>query len=275
MSDLSRDELDVIAGARRGLGPNAQDTARVLHKARLAIGSGAVPDADAGPSSVAAKSAMSGVLAKHVASWLAVAGIAAWLGYQAGFSYGEQSAHEATASAREIASPAPAPEPPLAPLAAASAAAPDEPNKTGEPANDRAAEPRRKPKPAAQPMLVPEGPVASQAAAPAVPQPNASLDAEIKALRFVERALRNREPKTALKRLAQLDRDVPQGQMLEERAAARAMARCEARALEAVPDRVEVMQRVLEFSQQYPASVYFARVRQTCLATIDRDAATD
>jgi hypothetical protein len=273
MSDFSRDQLDVLAGARRGLGPNAQDAARVLHKARLAIGSGVVPAAEAGLAGGAAKSATAGVLAKHVASWLAVAGIAAWLGYHAGFSYGEQSARQASVGAREIASPAPAPEPPLA---AVSAAAPVESkNIAGESPSERAAEPKRKPKPAAQPMLVPEAPDASQAVAPVAPQPNASLDAEIKALRFVERALRNREPKTALTRLAQLDRDVPQGQMLEERAAARAMARCDARALEAAPDRVEVMQRVLEFSQQFPASVYFARVRQTCLATIDRDAATD
>jgi hypothetical protein len=63
--------------------------------------------------------------------------------------------------------------------------------------------------------------------------------------------------------------------MMEERAAARAMARCEQSARGPAPDQAEVMQRVLEFSQRYPASVYFARVRQTCLATIERDAATD
>src|SRR5687767_8435109 len=117
MSDFSRDELDVLAGARRGLGPNGQDAARVLHKARLAIGSGAVPAAEAGLLGGAAKSATLGVLAKNIASWLAVAGIAAWLGYYAGFSHGEQSAREASAGAQENAAAAPAPEPPLAPLA--------------------------------------------------------------------------------------------------------------------------------------------------------------
>jgi hypothetical protein len=270
MSDLSRDELELLAGARRELGPSAHDAARVLHKTRLAIGSGAVPTADAGQPSATAKSATLGVLAKKAASWLAVAGIAAWLGYNAGFDLGEQRAREASVPA----------ELPAAPLQVEQAQAPKPPRAEVEPASAKLElpKPKRKPKPAAEPMLVPDAPETSEtpeASAPAASQPNASLDAEIKALRFVERALRNREPQSALGRLAKLDREVPDGQLLEERAAARAIAGCEARALEATPDRTQAMQRVLEFSQQYPASVYFARVRQTCLATIDRDAATD
>jgi hypothetical protein len=280
MSDFSRDEHDVLAGARRALEPSAQDAARVLHNARLAIGNGAVPAADAAPASGAANGALIGALAKKAASWLAVAGIAAWLGYAAGLSRGEQHARDANgATARAASAPvsqlprAAAPPiegaPPSARSAEAPALAPE-----AAPAAPAMEPPRRKPKLVPEPALAPEVDEAPALAAPP-PAPSASLDAEIKALRYVERALRNREPQNALARLAQLDREVPNGQMREERAAAHAMARCEARAVEGKPDHAQVMQRVLEFSQRYPASVYFARVRQTCLATIDRDAATD
>jgi hypothetical protein len=115
-----------------------------------------------------------------------------------------------------------------------------------------------------------KAPAAAATLAPA-PEPavvSSSLDAEVKALRSVERALRNREPRRALELLAQLDLTTANGQLLEERAAARAMALCDERAASRTVDRAEAMQRVLEFSQRYPASVYFARVRRTCLATI-------
>jgi len=287
MSDFSRDELDVLdvlAGARRALEPTARDTARVLHNARLAIGSGAVPAADAALASGAGKGAMTGALAKQAASWLAVAGIAAWLGYHAGLSAGELRAREANAaSTRAATAPASlAPRTGSAPNVPAQPSVPSSearaPASEAAPTARAAAQPRRKPKIAPEvdeaPALAPEVDEAPALAAPP-PAPSASLDAEIKALRYVERALRNREPHNALARLAQLDREVPDGQMKEERAAAQAMARCEERARSGAPDHAQVMQRVLEFSQQYPASVYFARVRQTCLATIDRDAATD
>jgi hypothetical protein len=273
MSDFSRDELELLAGARRALSPSAQDTARVLNKAQQAIAAGAVPAAEA----ASATSGGSVLLLKKALSWLAIAGIAAWLGYGAGFKLGEQRAREAT---RELARVEPAPAPQAPPIAALPSKldVPSAPSAVSAPGTEapavRALEPRRKVKPAAGPMLAPETDDAPVLAAPP-PPPSASLDAEIKALRYVERALRNREPHNALARLAQLDREVPGGQMIEERAAARAMARCEDRAQNGRADQSDVMQRVLEFSQQYPASVYFERVRKTCLATIDRDAATD
>ena len=267
--DFSQRELDMIAGARRGLGPSAGDTARVLHTARLAIGSGATPSLATGVAP-----AVPALLAKKVLTWLAVAGIAAWLGYSAGFELGEQRAREASvAAARPALAPAlPSAAPPVERVEPSAASAQRAPSRSKPAAPSATDAPRRKPKPTVEPSLAPE---VDDAPALAAPPPSPSLDAEIKALRFVERALRNREPHNALARLAQLDREVPDGQMREERAAARVMARCEERALKGSLARADVMQRVLEFSQQYPASVYFARVRQTCLATIDRDAATD
>ena len=263
--DFSRDELDVLAGARRGLTPSAQDAARVLHNARLAIASGAV--VSAGASIVKHSSAVSlGLLKKLVVS-LAIAGASAWLGYHAGYVIGERDAREQ--AARMQARPAPAE--PATPRVVEPAALVviEAPAEAARASVEAPVAPRRRANKAIAAAIEPA------IDAPLAPPPNRSLDAEVKTLRLVERALRNREPRRALDLLAQLDRDVPSGQMIEERAAARAMARCEQSAASGTLEQAEVMQRVLEFSQQYPASVYFARVRQTCLATIDRDAATD
>jgi len=272
VSNFSDRELELLAGARRALGPSEHDAARVLHKAKLAIESGAVPAAQ---SAVVATKSAGAAIAKKALAWLAIAGSAAWLGYGAGFQLGQHRARDARAGTPAerapqvravVAPPVEAREQPSGPSL--------EPPRT-DPIISRTPEaPRRKPKAPAAPLLAPEADEAPVLAAPP-PAPNASLDAEIKALRYVERALRNREPHNALARLTQLDGEVPQGQMMEERAAARAMARCEERAQNGTPDQAEVMKRVLEFSQLYPASVYFARVRQTCLATSERDAATD
>ena len=84
-----------------------------------------------------------------------------------------------------------------------------------------------------------------------------SLQLELRALRNVERALRDQQPQRALELLGELDRDVPEGALVEERLAAFQMARC-ARGL-GTPSRLRA-----EFSDAYPGSVYRARVEQTC-----------
>jgi hypothetical protein len=89
-----------------------------------------------------------------------------------------------------------------------------------------------------------------------------SLDPEVRALKAIERALRRREAGQALALLQQLDRQVPSGKLTEERAAAFAMARCDLGI--GTP-----MAHALDFSQRYPASVYFARVRQSCAGATD------
>jgi hypothetical protein len=274
MSDFSRDEQELLAGARRALGPSAADSARVLHKARLAIASGAVAAAET--ASVA--SGASALLVKKVLTWLAIATLAAWLGYGVGFELGERRAREASRGPTQTVAAGPAPQAPWLERPPSEPQAPSMPAVVVSPSSDAPAAQttlsRRKAKLAPEPLLAPENDDAPVLAAPP-PAPSASLDAEIKALRYVERALRNREPRNALARLAQLDREVPAGQMTEERVAARAMASCEERAQNGTSDRSAVMQRVLDFSQRYPASVYFERVRRICLATIDRDGATD
>ena len=88
--------------------------------------------------------------------------------------------------------------------------------------------------------------------------PDPSLDQEVRALRSVERALRDRQPGLALALLAALDRDVPGGKLVEEREAMLVIARC---AQADAPIRVELEGA---FAGRNPGSVYLQRVQQAC-----------
>ncbi|MES1208405.1 MAG: hypothetical protein ABUS79_20905 [Pseudomonadota bacterium] len=91
--------------------------------------------------------------------------------------------------------------------------------------------------------------------------PAESLAVEVRGLRNVERALRDQKPGLALAYLDDLDREVPGGQMREERVALRAIARC---ARGGLPFGVDEGQ---DFAAAYPASAYRARVEQACGGT--------
>ncbi|HVT07050.1 MAG TPA: hypothetical protein VHO67_06315, partial [Polyangia bacterium] len=88
-----------------------------------------------------------------------------------------------------------------------------------------------------------------------------SLAVEVRGLRNVERALRDHNPGLATVYLDDLDREVPGGQMREERVALRAIARC---ARGAQPFGVDLAE---DFNAVYPASPYRARVAQACGGT--------
>jgi hypothetical protein len=88
--------------------------------------------------------------------------------------------------------------------------------------------------------------------------PAESLAAEVRALRNVERALRGGNPGLAAAFLDDLDREVPDGQMREERTALRTIASCTAGSQ---PFGVNLAE---EFADAYPFSAYRARVQQAC-----------
>jgi hypothetical protein len=90
----------------------------------------------------------------------------------------------------------------------------------------------------------------------------------VRALRGVERALRDRQPGLALALLRQLDRAVPDGKLGEEREATSAIARC---ALGTVPLGVDLAE---DFADRHPDSVYLKRVEQAC-ATSTMESETD
>jgi hypothetical protein len=105
---------------------------------------------------------------------------------------------------------------------------------------------------------VPHGSGAGASAVSA--SPGASLGAEVRALRAVERALRDGEPGLALALLRELDRAVPDGSLVEEREATAAIARC---ALGQAPFGVDLGR---DFAERHPDSVYLSRVQQGCAA---------
>jgi hypothetical protein len=88
--------------------------------------------------------------------------------------------------------------------------------------------------------------------------PAEALGQEVRALRAVEHALRDDDPRLALAILQQLDRDVPKGKLVEERRATSVIARCSAGA---VPFGVDL---AADFAGDYPESVYLGRVEQSC-----------
>jgi hypothetical protein len=91
--------------------------------------------------------------------------------------------------------------------------------------------------------------------------PTESLAIEVRALRNAERALRDGNPGLALAFLQELDRQVPNGKLAEERDAAATTARC------ARGDHPFGVDMAEEFAQRHPASVYRARVEQACAPT--------
>ncbi|HET6283143.1 MAG TPA: hypothetical protein VFH73_19450 [Polyangia bacterium] len=80
----------------------------------------------------------------------------------------------------------------------------------------------------------------------------------MRALRSVERALRDHQPGMALALLLQLDRTVPSGKLSEEREATAIIARC---ALGEVPFGIDLP---ADFAERHPDSVYLRRIEQAC-----------
>jgi hypothetical protein len=275
MNDRDPLEESLLAAARRAHEPSAEDAARVLRATRLAIGvcaptSTEVADATSGALGAGKGLVGSALAAKLVASALAIASVSGGIGYQLGMRAAEPRtpiaapAPIATASARL---PAAQPSAMQAPSAARAPAAvqpqprehdEDKPQGLDAAPRARASQPRG-------PHLEPPTREIVQVGAPLeeASLPLGSLDAEVRALERVQRALRDRVPAEALALLEQLDRDVPQGRLKEERSAAGALARCEL-------GQGEPLAHALEFSQRFPASVYFARVRKTCMDAAKR-----
>lgn len=100
------------------------------------------------------------------------------------------------------------------------------------------------------------------ASTPVLTQPTPGGDAalvvdEVEQVRRVQRALAQGQPGLALRLLNTLDREMPEGRLLEERAAARAIARCMSD-----PSRGAIEYRA--FSQRYAQSVHDKRVAGVC-----------
>ena len=241
MTGLPDDEERLLASARRAFAPTASDARRVLVATRAAIAA----DALAAPPQVGkvAAAGAARLWLQRAALGLIVAALSGALGYRAGLTAGRAERPE----------PAPQPQPNTA-TTRDQPPPPVPPTPTAAPASLPAPEP-----PTAPPPRKPQRPArgdglrnVENSSAKA-----ASLDEEVEALREVERALRDGDPRRAFELLGDLDRSIPGGRLQEERAAAFVRARC-ALGL----GKGERLAR--EFAEQYPTSVYLARVQQAC-----------
>ncbi len=231
MTDNGPKAADVLARAHRDWSPSAADQERVRQAIGAALAIGAptsMPTAAPRAHGWATRLLAAGTIAA------ASGGIGYWAGHRAGL--------RETPLATRVA-PAPSQAAPSAPLVPSLV-------------------------PETQP-LTPSAPVAAHhgghmgrhEVADSAPAPTESLAVEVGALRNAERALGDSNPGLALAFLAELDRQVPNGQLTEERDAAATLARC------ARGDRPIGVDLAGDFAERHPASVYRARVEQTCAAT--------
>jgi len=240
MSNDKPDISGVLARARRARSPSAADAERVRHAIDAALAAGgagagdtmgtrAVASAAGWPSRLLLASAIAGVSA----------GVGYWAGHRAGLRDAERpgpavSSAPARDATGEIKPPAVA--------ATETGIAPRAPSPFIPSHRDAAR-------------------TAHHGAETQAPSPTESLAIEVRALRNAERALRDGNPGLALAFLQELDRQVPDGQLAEERDATATTARC------ARGDRPFGVNLLEEFVQRHPASVYRARVEQACAAT--------
>jgi len=94
--------------------------------------------------------------------------------------------------------------------------------------------------------------------APSAPPPSNSLSEELDLLRRAERTIRSGNAQVALGLLQEMDEKFPKGQLVEERTAARVMARCQ------LDDTAAARARGNAYLLAHSQSVYADRVRSLC-----------
>lgn len=240
--DLDADEAALLRGARRALSPSPEDTVRIRQATHLALASlPAALQSGADASSPVVDAALA-----RLSQWggkLVVASALVSASAGAGYTLGLRAGRAEVPPTSAPAAPAPASEDP------------------------RSAELRPTPELPVSPSL--HAPVERPGAAPPERRASGLADAspaglddaplarEIRALRRVDRLLRENNPRFALALLSELDRDVPKGQLTEERRAAFAAATCAV-----FPDTAKAARR--GFEERFPRSVYQGRVDQAC-----------
>ena len=236
-----RGPAEVLARARRTWSPGEADAVRVRRAISAALAAGPTPGEDAAPAHPrASASAWTSRLLVAGAIAAASGGVGYWAGLRASLREAPRAAPLVSLASRSVTAVEPRLPPSVAPSPAVATP------------------------PLAMPSLVPsrhdlhsgrrslETRTASQ---------SNSLAVEVAALRNAERALRDGNPGLALAFLQELDRQVPNGQLAEERDAASTLARC------ARGDHPFGVNLGAEFTERHPGSVYRARVEQACPET--------
>ena len=248
MNGDKRDSSEVLARARRAWSPGPADAARVRRGIGAALAAGPASDGGAAPGGPRVSAS-----APNWTSRLLVAGAIAAASGGSGYWAGHRAGLREARPLPSVASLSPTGVPALDPNGPSLSA----PSPTSDAPTSAA-------RSLAIPSLVPSRHGAHAARhesdGPTSPQTE-SLAIEVRALRNAERALRDGNAGLALAFLQELDRQVPNGQLVEERDAAGTLARC------ARGDHPFGVNLAAEFTERHPGSVYRARIEQACPAT--------
>jgi len=230
-------EAELLARAKRGLSPTRDDELRVRAALQHAVTSGQPSASDAARPTLPAAAKLPAVAKLGAALLLAAATGSAgyWLGFRAG------SATKASEPPRVVERTV------LVPRGEAAAPA--------EPVTSAPKDPPTKPSRSLRAL-----PSASSvtAAEPA----ESPLELETRFLARVERSLRSENPRLALGLLGELDRLVPDGQLVEERRAGHVVAHCQLGSESAA-------KLAQDFAARFPSSAYAARIEQACAANLE------
>ncbi len=240
---MSEDQASVLASARRGLSPTSGDAERVHAAIQLAL---RVPATMPHANSEALSKPLRSLLrwGRPVAA-LALATATGAGGYALGFRAGR--AERVISAPRVVVAPPPT----VMPVPRVETPAPLRP------LPELPAPPARPGRSAIEKSLSPApSSIASSSSA------ESPLELETRLLTRVERALRDDNPRLALGLLGELDREVPGGQLAEERRAARVIAHCELGTASA-PELAR------DFLARYASSAYRARIETACKALND------
>jgi hypothetical protein len=241
MSELDEDEASILAEARRALSPTSADERRIFQ--RLLPELSLPPGVPSGSELPGTSWALRAVAALAVIGAVAFSG---GLGYHKGWQAGIAQQNK--------------PPTPANPVQAASAMPAQTRLELAPPVSP--ARPLQSPSIPSVVRARSETSAASAHSGTSAPsaRPEAAqlgLDEEVRQLRRVERAIREDNPRLALVLLDDLDREIPKGQLLEERQAASIMANCRLGADAAVAD-------AHAFAAAHAASAYLARVIEIC-----------
>ena len=236
MTDFARFQLELMARARDAIEPGSADRARLRESlaSRLALTATA-----AAASSVPGERSWRHLLNSHLTALSMVAAVVGITAFGAGYFAGHRVQTVivktvTTAGAMQpspLESPLAIPSPPHEPASLASS-------------SDWGHSGTR--------------PRTTATAAPSANAPSNSLADELELLRRAERTIRNGNTLVALGLLRDLDEKFPNGQLLEERTAARVMANCQ------LADADEARARGNAYLLAHPQSVYADRVRALC-----------
>ena len=242
MTDDKHNPSEVLARARRAWSPAESDAARVRRSIGAALAAGPAAHgggeaAPVGPRGPAAASTWTSRFLIAGAIAAASGGAGYWAGRRAVLRDAAPAAPTVSLAPPSIPSLAPRPPSPVGPIGASDTTSVTMPSLVPSRHGARGMRHESEPRP----------PLASE-----------SLALEVRALRNAERALRDGNPGLALAFLQELDRQVPHGQLGEERDAADTLARC------ARGDHPFGVSLGAEFTERHPESVYRARVEQAC-----------